>query len=229
MEIPQPTNAPDVLAIRHSDESAHRLLPKADTPVTRNDPYQAPEASAHGVEFVRPDRPYNAPAAHNRGPNYAQRAPEEHARKDKAPEKAWETLELDPVLNSGLVSDASRLHQAEFEHPLDLRGDNHKIYGAAAGGRLYGFASVEINPDARSAYIDHVVVDAMYRGHQIGSRIINNVVEIVGEHGCEIVEIQAQTPLNEELYESLGFKPQGPASTIMTRPTNYHPDQFWSQ
>jgi GNAT superfamily N-acetyltransferase len=99
------------------------------------------------------------------------------------------------------------------------------VYATAANGKLHGFASVEVDPDTRSAYIDHVAVVGRYRGLGIGSNIINTVVEIVGQEGYDIVEIQPQTPQNEELYERLGFR-LGPDLKTMTRPTDYHPHRF---
>jgi GNAT superfamily N-acetyltransferase len=144
--------------------------------------------------------------------------------RSETPSVQLETLELDPS-KSDLATAADELYRAEFDRPLGWNDHNRKVYATAANGKLHGFASVEVDPDTRSAYIDHVAVVGRYRGLGIGSNIINTVVEIVGQEGYDIVEIQPQTPQNEELYERLGFR-LGPDLKTMTRPTDYHPHRF---
>lgn len=91
-----------------------------------------------------------------------------------------------------------------------IASPNTTLSVAKANNKIVGMVTLIVYriPYVRKAYVDDLVVDAEYRGHGIGTQLMEMVLQFAQEKGASYIDFTAR-PRREEsnrLYEKLGFK-----------------------
>lgn len=116
----------------------------------------------------------------------------------------------------------SLLHQLWSDKELDSKAlfpvylsgvnDHGRAYLVArAGAQVAGFACIAIKNNlwvaGNFAYIDELVVDEVFRGRGIGTRLMEEMILIANERGCKKIELDSafHRVRAHEFYRNLGF------------------------
>jgi GNAT superfamily N-acetyltransferase len=83
---------------------------------------------------------------------------------------------------------------------------------ARLGDRVVGFGSMTLKTHlwhgGLIGWVDELVVDAGYRGHGIGRKLLERLMELAGENGCRAIELDSAFHREEahSFYEGLGLE-----------------------
>ncbi len=113
-------------------------------------------------------------------------------------------------------SEVNRLHAEAFDHRVFADEDwdwarqcaKHSMgwVTARAGGRLVGFLNV-IWDGSVHAWIQDVMVLAVYRRQGIGLQLINAARQSAKDAGCEWLHVDFDDELRSFYFDAAGFKP----------------------
>jgi GNAT superfamily N-acetyltransferase len=118
------------------------------------------------------------------------------------------------------------LKQLWPEKPLDpvslrtvydraLECDFQRYICATDGGRIIGFASLSVKnnlwQEGFLGHVDELVVDSGYRGHGVGTELLEHLIVIARQRGCRLVELDTAFHRKEahDFYERMGFENRG--------------------
>jgi GNAT superfamily N-acetyltransferase len=93
-----------------------------------------------------------------------------------------------------------------------IPADSRVLLCARLDGPVVGFGSMTLKTHlwhgGLIAWVDELVVDAEYRGHGIGKRLLDRLVTIAREKGCRAMELDSAFHRIEAhgFYEKLGFE-----------------------
>lgn len=85
------------------------------------------------------------------------------------------------------------------------------IFVAEASGRVAGYVTSWVDAEAGIGNIPNLAVDRRYRGHGVGRRLLEHVLDYFRELGLSHARIETlvQNPVGQSLYPSLGFEEIG--------------------
>jgi glucosamine-phosphate N-acetyltransferase len=114
-------------------------------------------------------------------------------------QQLWPNKSLDRELLRSLFSEA-------------LRADVRVLLCARLDDRVVGFGSMTFKAHlwhgGLIGWVDELVVDAEYRGHEIGRKLLARLVTLAREKGCRAMELDSAFHRSDAhgFYEKLGFE-----------------------
>lgn len=90
----------------------------------------------------------------------------------------------------------------------DVAADPAGIFVAEHQGAVVGYITTRSDPAAGKGRIPNLAVDAAYRGHGLGRRLIEHALGHFRRQGLAyaMIETMAQNDIGHNLYESCGFQ-----------------------
>lgn len=125
------------------------------------------------------------------------------------------SLEAEPVAfedqEEGLARYRTRT-EAGWRDKLDWRTSSTISVFACGGEDFVGMVSAIVYEERKRALVQHMYVDADYRGRKIGKQLMEDLIGKLENRGdiekAELTVVKDQTPARK-LYESLGFVETG--------------------
>ena len=91
-----------------------------------------------------------------------------------------------------------------------VRSDSLELWVATDGGQIVGMGELAIvrKPEGIVAQIEDVVVDESQRGKNIGTEIMQKLIERAREHQARVIQLssRASRVAANKLYQKLGFQ-----------------------
>ena len=91
-----------------------------------------------------------------------------------------------------------------------LSSTSNRLIVAQTGGKIVGMVTLLLFriPYTKKAYIDDLVVDGSFRGHGLGTQLMEKALATAKEWGAAYVDFTARPDrvAGNSLYEKLGFK-----------------------
>jgi ribosomal protein S18 acetylase RimI-like enzyme len=141
------------------------------------------------------------------------------------PYRPSDPSDLDPIKQLTVESFASvTLEQNVEEHLGLLRGHDWRwrkarhldedaaanpagIFVAEAQGRIVGYITTRVDPDAGKGRIPNLAVATEFRGQGLGRQLIERALDYFRAEGLDyaVIETMAQNAVGHHLYSSCGF------------------------
>src|SRR5688572_24972322 len=89
----------------------------------------------------------------------------------------------------------------------DIAADAAGIFVAELDGKVVGYITTRSDRDAGKGRIPNLAVDAAFRGHGLGRRLIEHALDHFRQQGLAyaMIETMAQNDTGQHLYEACGF------------------------
>lgn len=127
--------------------------------------------------------------------------------------RPWEPRDRDAV---------ARLLRLLAEHAV-VRSATAPTFVAEADGRVVGMVTICVftTLTGTKAYLDHLVVDADWRGRGIGRRLVQHAIDQARAAGASRIDLTAGEAkvAGQALYRSLGFRERDTTSFRLELPT----------
>lgn len=93
----------------------------------------------------------------------------------------------------------------------DIEANPNGVFVAEADGKLLGYISTRLDPEAGKGRIPNLAVDKAARGGGIGRRLIEHALEYFRREGMAfaMIETMENNPVGRHLYPSCGFVETG--------------------
>lgn len=93
----------------------------------------------------------------------------------------------------------------------DIEANPNGVFVAEADGKVLGYISTRLDPEAGKGRIPNLAVDKAARGGGIGRRLIEHALEYFRREGMAfaMIETMANNPVGQHLYPSCGFVETG--------------------
>jgi len=93
----------------------------------------------------------------------------------------------------------------------DVAANSDGVFVAEEDGRVLGYISTRIDPEAGKGRIPNLAVDRAARGRGIGRQLIEHALEYFRREGMAFVMIETMenNPVGQHLYPSCGFVEAG--------------------
>jgi ribosomal protein S18 acetylase RimI-like enzyme len=93
----------------------------------------------------------------------------------------------------------------------DIEANSNGVFVAEADGKVLGYISTRLDPEAGKGRIPNLAVDKAARGGGIGRKLIEHALEYFRREGMAfaMIETMADNPVGQHLYPSCGFVETG--------------------
>lgn len=93
----------------------------------------------------------------------------------------------------------------------DIEANPNGVFVAEADGKVLGYISTRLDPEAGKGRIPNLAVDKAARGGGIGRKLIEHALEYFRREGMAfaMIETMANNPVGQHLYPSCGFVETG--------------------
>lgn len=126
----------------------------------------------------------------------------------------------------------SQISKLKFEAYIENGSSDHFMFGAFDNATLIGITGFERMSRQRAMHRGEVVrvyVDSVYRGHNVGERLVRSVVEhAFAMEGIEQIQLSliAGNKAGQRLYEKIGFRTYGIQPKYFKMGDRYSDQQF---